>query len=67
MIESLWLQIGPLLNYMLTDDSVKCIHRHHVELLDALKKSDGTAARTAMEADIYDAREVILKDLTHMH
>lgn len=66
MIESLWLQIGPLLNYMLTDDSVKCIHRHHVELLDALKKRDGTAAHTAMEADIYDAREVILKDLTHM-
>jgi hypothetical protein len=60
IIESLWLQVGPLFNHVLTDGGVKRIHRRFVELADALQKGDGTAARASMEADIYDAGEVVL-------
>lgn len=64
MIESLWLRIGPILNYDLRSGSRRvdeqvAVH-HHAAWLSALKKRDGTAARMALQGDIESAAEFII-------
>ena len=62
IIESLWLQFGPYLR----DASERFDGRDgrgtnfHVELVKALGKGDGTAARAALEADIGRAFELVI-------
>jgi DNA-binding GntR family transcriptional regulator len=59
MIESLWLQAGPLLNLALSEIGFRSGQDHHRELLDALAKRSVKAARAAIEADITDAARII--------
>lgn len=55
-IESLWTQVGPCLNYLFADlKLVESLNTHHHGVIDALKRGDGPAARSAMEADIMAA------------
>lgn len=55
-IESLWTQIGPCLNYLFEDIKlVASLTAHHLDVIDALKRGDGAAARRAMESDILTA------------
>jgi DNA-binding GntR family transcriptional regulator len=59
MIESLWLQAGPLLNLALSEISFRSGQDHHRALLEALEKRSIKAARSAIEADITDAARII--------
>ena len=62
VIESLWLQIGPLLT-SLRGEYKPGIQRHHRVLLEALRKRDARKAREAVENDIKDAAKVIAMSL----
>jgi DNA-binding GntR family transcriptional regulator len=63
MIESLWLQAGPLLNLALSEFGLRVGQDHHQSLLDALARRDGKAARAAIQDDITDAAKIIRKFL----
>ena len=64
MIESLWLRIGPILNYDLRSGSTRVTERvavaHHARLVAALKKKDAAAASTALRGDIESAAKFIV-------
>jgi DNA-binding GntR family transcriptional regulator len=59
MIESLWLQAGPLLNLAIGEYGFEGAQDHHRELLDQLAKHNVKGARSAIEADIADAARII--------
>lgn len=64
MIESLWLRIGPILNYDLRSGSQRVQQRvavtHHDRLIDALEYGDGNGAQAALQGDIESAAEFIV-------
>jgi len=64
MIESLWLQIGPVLNYDLASSRERMAHseagQHHAAMISAIRARDGAAARRALEGDLTSASEFIL-------
>ncbi len=64
MIETLWLRIGPILNYDLRSGSKRVGERvavkHHDKLLDALRKGDSDAACAALRGDIESAAAYIV-------
>ena len=64
MIESLWLRIGPILNYDMRSGSARVTERvavaHHARLIAALKKKDADAASEALRGDIGSAAEFIV-------
>ena len=61
LIESLWLRIGPILNYDLRQGSPRTRDKvgvvHHRALIAALSRGDAEAARQAVVADIREAFE----------
>ena len=59
MIESLWLQAGPLLNLAIGEYGFEGAQDHHRELLEQLAKHNVKGARSAIEADITDAARII--------
>jgi DNA-binding GntR family transcriptional regulator len=59
MIESLWLQAGPLLNLAIGEYGFEGAQDHHRELLEHLAKHNVKGARSAIEADITDAARII--------
>ncbi|AEC21328.1 GntR family transcriptional regulator [Pusillimonas sp. T7-7] len=65
MIESLWLRIGPILNYDIHAGSERTIkktaYEHHTRLIDALESRDAQAARQALQSDIKSAYQHILE------
>ena len=64
MIESLWLRIGPILNYDLRAGSPRTKERtavaHHERLIDALERGDAAAAVEALRGDIQSAADCIV-------
>jgi DNA-binding GntR family transcriptional regulator len=64
MIESLWLRIGPILNYDLRSGYSRIASRvpddHHARLVDALKRHDVAAATEALRDDIQGAADHII-------
>lgn len=64
MIESLWLQFGPYLRVASErfDGGDGRGTNFHVEIVDALLRRDGRAARAALESDIGRAFEVVMAD-----
>ena len=54
LIESLWLQIGPMINNQLAPFD------HHNAAIKALEARDGAAARAAIAADLGESRETML-------
>jgi DNA-binding GntR family transcriptional regulator len=62
MITSLWLQTGPLLNFLLSgrNGQVASEQVRHRDLLAAIHRRDFAAAETAIQADINDAAAFIL-------
>jgi DNA-binding GntR family transcriptional regulator len=62
MIESLWMQSGPLLNYLLRAAAARDtnLEMHHRELIAALGKGDARGAEEAIRADIQSAADYIL-------
>jgi DNA-binding GntR family transcriptional regulator len=63
IIESLWLQAGPLLNYYRLRHGADTAMVHHRALLAALKSRDAKAARAAIESELTDAGKVILREI----
>ena len=64
IIESLWLQFGPYLRVASErfDGREGRGTNFHVEMVDALARGDGRAARKALEADIGRAFELVMTD-----
>lgn len=64
MIESLWLRIGPILNYDLRSGSTRVQQRtaagHHARLIDALRRHDEAGAYEALKGDIDSAAQYIV-------
>lgn len=64
MIESLWLRIGPILNYDMRSGSARVHERvavaHHKSLVEALKRKDADAASQALRGDIEGAADFIV-------
>ena len=65
MIESLWLQIGPMLNLVVNEPGFRAAADHHRATLQGLRHKDGGAVRRAIEADIREAGEKILAMIGH--
>jgi len=64
IIETLWLQVGPTLNYLLHDSvfAMKAAGTNRA-ILDALAKRDGPLARQALVTDITHAAEYLYQEL----
>ncbi len=64
IIESLWLQFGPYLREASErfDGGEGRGTNFHLEMLDALSRGDGVAARAALEADIGRAFDLVMGD-----
>ncbi|WP_431858136.1 GntR family transcriptional regulator [Azospirillum sp.] len=64
IIEGLWLQIGPVLNFDLRSKSRRLSDRvalrYHQGMLEGLEARDGAAARAALAGDITTAGDFIL-------
>lgn len=64
MIESLWLRIGPILNYDLRSGTERVREREpddqHDRLVDALKEKDAAGAVEALRCDIQGAADFII-------
>lgn len=65
IIESLWLRIGPILNYDLRSGNERVVQRvqasHHSALVEALKKRNPGAASHSLQNDIRTAADFILE------
>ncbi len=63
IIEGLWLRVGPVLNLDMRASPERlrmgAAERCHAEMLAALKRRDGKAAKAALEADIMGAAKFI--------
>ena len=65
MIESIWLQIGPVINLdMMRAGSTRLMDapaiRHHGDLLQGLQRRSGTESRAGLAGDLLSAAQVIL-------
>jgi DNA-binding GntR family transcriptional regulator len=64
MIESLWLRIGPIVNYDFRSGSARVVEHvsaeHHDRIIAALRKKDAKAASKALTGDIQGAADFII-------
>lgn len=63
IIESLWLQLGPLLARIPVSRALKDSTDPHQRLVRALEQHDPVAARAALVADLTEATEQVMKEL----
>lgn len=63
IIETLWLQIGPLLTRIPVSRAVKGSTDPHHLLVSALERHDAAAARSALEADLTASTDQMMKEL----
>ncbi|MGH7076133.1 MAG: GntR family transcriptional regulator, partial [Stellaceae bacterium] len=64
IIESLWLQIGPLLARIPVSRAVADSTDPHRRLVRALEQRDPDAAQAALESDLTASTEQVLKELS---
>ena len=65
IIESLWLQVGPLLNIQqraISKDRIN-VYVHHHRALKGLRKRNAQHVRAAIVGDLEDAAKIIIADL----
>lgn len=62
IIESLWLQFGPYLRIASERFDGRDGTNFHIDIVSALARSDGAAARAALEADIGRAFDLVMTD-----
>ena len=63
VIEGLWVQVGPYLNQVFRSrdaGSTRTAGHHHTEVLQALRRQDGSSAARAIWSDLADAADAIL-------
>lgn len=63
LIERLWLRAGPYLNSMRTEFTLGQGLDQHDMVIGALARGDGAAARAAVEAELSEAAEVMVRAL----
>jgi len=64
IVERLWLRIGPYVGMMMPDRaSMTASMPNHRNVLDALRRHDGPAARAGIAADIHESAETLRKAL----
>jgi DNA-binding GntR family transcriptional regulator len=61
LVETLWLQAGPFVALSAKLPNIRWTARHHGRLLAALRAGDGGAARRAIEDDIEESLQQLLK------
>jgi DNA-binding GntR family transcriptional regulator len=61
LVETLWLQAGPFVALSAKLPNIRWTLRHHGRLLAALRAGDAGAARQAIEDDIEDTLQQLLK------
>jgi DNA-binding GntR family transcriptional regulator len=66
IIESLWLQVGPLFNLVLADPAVAALSQNQRRAVRAFKRGDPKAARAWIERDIMEAGDRIITALDHI-
>ena len=69
LVQNMWLQVGPMLNFLLTKEDTS-LHSgplsafeptdNHASAVEALRRRDGPAARRAIEADISGSADYLL-------
>jgi DNA-binding GntR family transcriptional regulator len=59
MIKSLWLKMGPSLNFLFPAYLDKRGVKHKLAIIEALRNRNGVGARTALEADLADGKAQI--------
>jgi DNA-binding GntR family transcriptional regulator len=64
LIESLWLQIGPFLNFVTTNEEMRSGQEAHQAAVRAIRAGDAAGAKTAIERDILDAARKISEGLS---
>jgi DNA-binding GntR family transcriptional regulator len=64
IIESLWLQIGPLMTRIPASRALKESADPHNILVQALEDHDADRARTALVSDLTDSTEAMMKELS---
>lgn len=67
IIETLWLQVGPLFTRIPVARAVKNSADPHHLLYRALEAHDPLAARAALEADLTDSTDQMMKELTRQN
>ena len=60
MVEMLWVQAGPFLNAVFTDQGTRNAGGNHREVVKALRRRDPVGAAAAINADLADAADLIL-------
>lgn len=66
IIERLWLQIGPSLNYLYPQPKPRRIDRHNYDLLlEALDRQDPQGVRTAIAQAIESGTQILLDNMRH--
>jgi DNA-binding GntR family transcriptional regulator len=63
LIERLWLRAGPYLNSMRTEFTLGQGLDQHDLVIGALARGDGAAARAAVESELSEAAEVMVRAL----
>lgn len=63
IVESLWLQVGPLLNYYRLRHGGDVAIQHHRTIIQALQDRNPIGARSAVQADLRDAAAIILEEI----
>jgi DNA-binding GntR family transcriptional regulator len=61
LLDSLWMRTGPLIARAYGNFNERMAIDHHWEVLDALKRRDGAAARKAICCDILDGNQKMLE------
>jgi DNA-binding GntR family transcriptional regulator len=59
LIERVWLQVSPFMSFYIEDVGGQAATDRHHQLVDALRRRDGEAARVAMQSDILGGAEFI--------
>lgn len=61
LVERLWLQVGPFMHLYQTDVRHQVKIDRHEQIVDAIEKGDGPAARREVERDIRDGMDFLLE------
>lgn len=59
IIEKLWVRVGPLIRYCLTESGLETSSNLHQTMIDGLARRDPQALRQAIESDILGAAQTI--------
>jgi DNA-binding GntR family transcriptional regulator len=63
VIDTLWLRVSPHLYQLQHEDQYKVSNIHHCDIVQAIRQGDEAAAAEALEADLSDAYDVLVRML----